>query len=431
MSKNRSTPFTMRRPKHSGCASQGEGSDSNFVAPSTALAQKVFNCVVDENALLAAGRKSVRDGIRKWVATGAIRLFVPLHTLERLHGLRKANKTLFTDAQDVIEWLDNETSKPNSRVTIQGVEEAYNSWSEVEKFLLPETLLSAETSLYDVDNQAEDSETLIGDQKRSDKGSAASHGSNPDLYAKTPSSPRSVYSATSPGILNSSPIKTSSPEQTRSANTSPSHSRNSSQFSAVRSDGFNVPHSLRPLFSHILWLINQYQGPTSEVDSLVLLSNDHMKRSIAQRFGIRVKSSDQLRGAIKREVMDYKNRTALVQKQNGLPTTTDLDSQQGGSSGDEDEVVFKGISRMTINDSTPSKVWDPNSFGRGRGSGVNRGPRGGRSRGNGAGRGLQGSRNHAHSKKFENGPIDPDSYMRPPPASRNIRGGRRRLWEPT
>lgn len=42
--------------------------------------RKIFNCIVDDTALIAGVKKSTRDGIRKWIAQDAIRLFVPLHS---------------------------------------------------------------------------------------------------------------------------------------------------------------------------------------------------------------------------------------------------------------------------------------------------------------------------------------------------------------
>lgn len=48
-------------------------------AYSTQPARKVFNCIVDDTALVAGVKKSTRNGIRQWVKNGHIRLFVPLH----------------------------------------------------------------------------------------------------------------------------------------------------------------------------------------------------------------------------------------------------------------------------------------------------------------------------------------------------------------
>jgi hypothetical protein len=42
--------------------------------------RKVFSCIVDDTALIAGVKKSTRDGIRKWIAQDAIRLYVPLHS---------------------------------------------------------------------------------------------------------------------------------------------------------------------------------------------------------------------------------------------------------------------------------------------------------------------------------------------------------------
>lgn len=42
--------------------------------------RKVFNCIVDDTALIAGTKRNTRDGIRKWVAAGAILLTVPLHS---------------------------------------------------------------------------------------------------------------------------------------------------------------------------------------------------------------------------------------------------------------------------------------------------------------------------------------------------------------
>jgi hypothetical protein len=42
--------------------------------------RKLFNCIVDDTALIAGLKKSTRDGIKKWVHNGSVRLFVPLHS---------------------------------------------------------------------------------------------------------------------------------------------------------------------------------------------------------------------------------------------------------------------------------------------------------------------------------------------------------------
>lgn len=50
-------------------------------------ARKLFNCILDDTALIAGLKRSTRDGVKKWVNSGSIRVFVPLHSrLERTCG---------------------------------------------------------------------------------------------------------------------------------------------------------------------------------------------------------------------------------------------------------------------------------------------------------------------------------------------------------
>ncbi|CAD0110276.1 unnamed protein product [Aureobasidium uvarum] len=50
--------------------------------------KKIFNCIADDSALLAGAKKSTRDGIRKWIANGQIRLFVPLYSTSPCRQIR-------------------------------------------------------------------------------------------------------------------------------------------------------------------------------------------------------------------------------------------------------------------------------------------------------------------------------------------------------
>lgn len=42
--------------------------------------RKVFNVITDASSLISGVKRNTRDGIKKWVNNGAIRLFVPLHS---------------------------------------------------------------------------------------------------------------------------------------------------------------------------------------------------------------------------------------------------------------------------------------------------------------------------------------------------------------
>lgn len=52
---------------------------TSLPAPGTPK-RKVFNVIVDASTLISGVKRNTRDGIKKWVNNGAIRLFVPMHS---------------------------------------------------------------------------------------------------------------------------------------------------------------------------------------------------------------------------------------------------------------------------------------------------------------------------------------------------------------
>ncbi|KAF2501756.1 hypothetical protein BU16DRAFT_451133 [Lophium mytilinum] len=416
--------------------------------------RKVFNCIVDETALVAGVKKSTRDGIRKWVTCGAIRLFVPLYTLSQLDRLKKGSDRVNVDAREAIKWLDDITSIPTIQTTglvqIEGADEMYLTWAEVETFLLPETLLSMEESESDEDSLTEDLEDSLTVVDQSDEASTSSNHSAEDR-AKTPSSPRSIYSATSPDLLNATPYKgassvTSVETVNRTARNSADLPRNDKTPKSV------VPARLQQLFNHVLWRINQETNVDAAFESFILLTNDPQKQIIGQRFGIRAKRLEQLRDAVGREDRDYKNRLALFKRETDVVATVPekiavtqeppeapntLDEPKEPDSDDEDVVLFKQVPRGP-HATNGQRVMDPNDFGRASPQTQTHSPRGGRGGGRGMHRGSRGNyappmmpRTAAEPRIDPNQPIDPDSYSRPPPRVAAVRGGRRKLWEPT
>lgn len=193
-----------------------------------------------------------------------------------------------------------------------------------------------------------------------------------------------------------------------------------------------VPALLQPFFNHVIWRIHHEQNPDIPPESFILLTNDPRKQAIAQRFSVRAKRLEQMRDIIGREERDFKNRQAWIKKeeQEAIAPPNELKSE------DEDEVVFK---RTPASKSKAGQqpVFDPNEFGRSQHAPT---PRGGGRGGRGAHRGRGNFTTPAPStprapataprSAEPTGPIDPDSYARPPPVTRSLRGGRRKLWEP-
>lgn len=376
-------------------------------------------------------------------------------------------------AQETLIWLDTVTNDPalRDRVHIEEAGEQYQDWAEVEQFMLPQTLLSIEDSESEDDNSdsPEELDSSFTQLDASDETSISSLHSL-DETPKAPQSEGSAFSAgqkakldngikPSPRIVPAEKVsKTSLPKTVVPKNA--------------------IPTSLRPLFSHILWLIHRETSPGAALESFILVTNDHIKQIIAQKFGIRVKRLEQLRDAISREEREYRNHLFLnkiesVQDsvQRKLRTTTD-EAHAGANeaepsvptptsneldSDDEGEVLLKRPPRGPLAETANAQcVLDPNDFGRTNQLNQPRGGRGGRGRGGSAGfprgRGVPARGRGGFvprgayvppSLPFRpppapaprpthdaNGLLNPDSYERPAPRVGALRGNRRKLWEP-
>lgn len=426
--------------------------------------RKVFNCIVDDTALIAGVKKSTRDGIRKWISQDAIRLFVPLHTLTQLHRLKNGTERINADAREAVKWLDEVTSnEAASRVQLEGADEAYSTWAEVEHFLLPETLLSMEDSESDDDDYHEDLESSFNALDMSDETSMSSTHSFDDM-SKTLESPRSFSSrSTKPANRaihadKAAALIGGSPDRTARNSTGGTRSGKATKGP--------VPIYLQPLFNHILWHINKEGNPDAALESFILLTNDPAKQAIAQKFGIRAKRLEQLRDAVAREDREYKNHLTIhkleveasaakgnnsgASKAAERPKSSPAhETKPEETSDDEDEVLFKRAPRgPAVTNSPKPRVFDPNDFARTTQQQSPRGGRGGhgsprgrgaapfRGRGNFAPRGAYvppgpAFRAPPAPRHDPNAPLDPDSFSRPAPKVGPVRGGnRRKLWEP-
>ncbi|KAL5117687.1 hypothetical protein ACEQ8H_004435 [Pleosporales sp. CAS-2024a] len=407
--------------------------------------RKVFHCIVDDTALIAGVKKSTRDGVRKWIAQGAIRLYVPLHTLAQLHRLKTGPDRLHADAREAVRWLDDITSAAGDvadRVRIEGADETFATWAEVEHFLLPKTLLSMQDTDSD-DGDDGDDEHLASSFNALDVSDETSQSSTHSCDARK--------KLDSPMSSPSKPV--------RRAHDADAHVR--IQHSADR-----IPVSLHPLFSHVLWRIHMDDNPDAALDSFILLTNDPTKLAIAQKFGIRAKRLEQLRDAVAREDREYRNHLAMHQLETQAPatptpTTTPKAAERPKSSyvsqikpledsDDEAAVGFKAPKGPAAAAATNShRVFDPNDFAR---TTQHHSPRGGRgghgaTRGRGAPPPFRGRGNFAPRGAYiapgpafrapsaphhdPNQPLDPNSFTRPALRANPVRGGQgRKLWEP-
>ncbi|BCR91802.1 uncharacterized protein ACHE_70645S [Aspergillus chevalieri] len=375
--------------------------------------RKVFHCAVDETALTT----NISE-IKKWTTNGSITLVVPLYTLERLHALKRAGSQVAINAREAVRFLDRVTSGKDNiaaeRVVLQGPMEQYERWEDAEKFFLPEFEEEPEAIDHGVNgdghvspekrapdstkdnkrNGASGSDDLsqmllnkLNFKKDSDAVSTTSAGTHSGPASRT----SSRSSRTSPECANShGDVNGEGSKPNRAAHVN-GHQRTASETAIP-----TVPLVLRPLLSAILWRLHDGPDASNVAKSCILISNDVVVQSWAQKFGIGVKNIHQLRTSIQYEEREYKNRCKYVEKTQGAGPGAAAEPKSLLSYDDEseeDELVF--VPR-----------------GRGKGTATKSGGSGSRS----SNRKPAPSKNVAppleETMEVPTAPIDPDSFSR-------------------
>jgi len=452
---------------------------------------KVFNCIVDDTALVQGAKKSTRDGIPKWIAAGQIRIFVPLYSvytpldiicdamtyrlpatdsrvaLNQTSRIKDIKGRIASDAEEALFWLDDATTSSPHLVTLQGGFEKFEDWAQVQKFALPKTLFS-ETDVHDEsafgDDLVEQAESKlhIDDEYQPRHSFSSNESFASQLSAPSEASMRSGSPLSPP----TSPLKKNT---TMNGHENGQNQKDETSSDKADNDTTGIPAGLRPLFNYILWRIHQEIDPIAALESFIFLCDDPKKRRYAQKFGVRTKSLADIRYAIAREGQETRNRQIVQKKEaakhirsasgnvnptqaikqtpsiSGSPSlvnvkpvqVSDSVSANGQEDSDEDEIVLKRPPKAPaamLAANAPSgrgKVLDPNQFSRNVSNPTRGAPRGG-VRGGGSrnvSRGGFASRG-TPNKQENNGPIDPNSFTRPNSGRGGQRGGRR-LWMPT
>ncbi|GIZ39547.1 hypothetical protein CKM354_000292800 [Cercospora kikuchii] len=282
-------------------------------SPQIRPARKIFNCIVDDKALVAGTKRATRHGIPQFVRNNQIRLFIPLHALDELNRQKNGTTKHAEDVRETLQWLDSATDKFPNAVAVQGPEETYEKWSLVERFAVPRTLFSEDNHDHELD-AVESSElsydtakTSIAEDKVKTPVSSGATDATRSLSPASLRSPRSSASAVSPLA---DPAELPAVPQTKSV-----ASLNAAA-SKVHSSSASVPADLQPLFNYILWRIHQELDPVAALESFIFLCNDGRKAGFAKGFDIKTKRLEQLREAIGREDRDFKNRQALLSREN-------------------------------------------------------------------------------------------------------------------
>ena len=263
-----------------------------------------------------------------------------------------------------MQWLDDATNKHPEAVTLQGGDQYFANWNEVEQFAVPRTLFSENDHVEEPYTEVESGGlpgnlatklTISDDHRKSPVSSAASI----MTISASPSSRPSVHSSISQVSPPTSPTKPASSPVKSFADLS-----RTTEFASSSSS--NVPGKLQPLMNYILWRIHQELDPAAALESFIFLCNDPSKVHSAKGFDIRSKRLEQLRETVGREHRDFHNRQNMQNRENQQTTPT-VKITPKAQPEDDDEVVYKplfprGPTPMT--QQPAPNVIDPNAFGR-------------------------------------------------------------------
>ncbi|KAK5195270.1 hypothetical protein LTR92_005400 [Exophiala xenobiotica] len=294
--------------------------------------QNVIRCLVDDTALT----RNIAE-IESWVAQGKICLVVPLYTIGRLHVLKRDSSQIGLNARKAVKFLDRSTSSRGDLsydpVILQGPDEEYPTWAEVEAHYLNEELKTAgkneETFTIPAMNQKEETETGIPADETTGAAGALSKMLLEKLnFARDPTS-------TSPA---STPPLSPASSGPQSSKTSPEVK----SATMITHDQTPVPPSLKPLLNPVVWYLHEREA--TEGESLIFLTNSPDTMHLARDFGIPTKNTHQLRNALgvheEPPQPQDSNKVDSVKQTPPPPEVKTLFSYHDIESDDE-EVVFK------------------------------------------------------------------------------------------
>lgn len=365
-----------------------------------------------------------------------------------------------------MEWLDNITTITENKtfgyVQLQGPDDQYNSWHDVETYQLPDTPLSTQNGPENLDGIHEAFERNLGLRSSVGQISTESNASG----AKTPSTVQSKSRESSPGMTEATPAKDNAGQSA----THYASAANKSQIMALDGNTGGVPARVRPLLNFVVWRTYHQDPSIGGTERYILLTNDSATQKQAQKFGVRAKLLSQVSAIMAKAVRRPVEPEDALSANGVVPDAERVDTGDSTLPDDvqedyDEEIVFKPQRPLSMSGRSGANLWDPNHFGRLPASPATQAaalaaptvplqsvvppsprhsPRlpdsplysrggGGPSRG---GFGSPHGRGQSNNVPIRGGPrlqynkpIDPNSYARPSPSAGRGRGGRK-LWQP-
>lgn len=272
---------------------------------------------------------------------GRVAEFANPPALERLHVLKKDASQIGQNARKSVKFLDKMTSGksdlPNEPVILQGPDEQYATWQEVEAHYKHGAGEAAVQESVDKKEPEKQSETDTATKRTS--GSALSQMLLDKLNFGPPAQ------TNSPG---STPPMSPSSSEPQSSKTSP-EVRTASMAPADKSP---VPPVLKVLLNPVAWYVHEKQHGNTE---LFFLTNSADTQHLARDFDIPTKTIHQMRNTIGMEA-SAPEQTKASKKQRSSSNLAETESKTLFSYDDEseeEEVIFKprgrGATRATAN----------------------------------------------------------------------------------
>ena len=268
--------------------------------------------------------------------------------LERLNTLKKDASQIGMNARKAVKFLDRVTSgKDDSSpppITIQGPEEQYATWAEVEEHYIDST--ESEIQGNEEDDHGKSTERAASPSPEQSAGGALSQMLLSKLnFAKT-NEPASPHSTPSASRASSEPQSSKTSPEVKSASLS-------------AQDISPTPPALKPLINSVVWYYYEQKSPPGT--GMIFLTNAGDTANLIRNFGIVPKNIHQLRTSLDLGEIDIKSQDQ-VQQRNITPTPAaasgsepkPLFKYEDGDSDDE-VVVFKPRgrgSRATVNNRT-------------------------------------------------------------------------------
>ena len=262
--------------------------------------------------------------------------------LNRLHLLQKDASQIGTNARKAVKLLDRMTSEKSilehEPVVIQGAEEQYATWPEVEKHYKEENAIEAQNGDMRVNKETEDAllkRDRDGEDEKSNKRSSSQGGAlSQALLDKLNFAPKATN-----GSPTTTPPLSPSPSEPQSSKTSPElHIAD-----VAVTDKSPVPPILKALLNPVVWYVHEKKVGK---DAVFFLTNSADTHHLARDFNIPTKTIHQLRSLIGGTVP----HDAVPEEPNGVEHANlppkGIFSYDDES--EEEEVVFKPRGRGAV-----------------------------------------------------------------------------------